>query len=362
MRLFRFFCIGVIVSTIFLAALFSPGLGEENKAAPPKSKKPPLLVTTIKVEKGSIRAMAEFVGTTYFARVSEVAADIEGLVTRINFAEGDAVKKGDQLVQLDSQLLEAEITAARAESEQNLVDLENARRDFARRDSLYRQGSVSETDHDSYRAKQLRLEKHAAVLEANLARLLIAKAKKSIAAPFDGTVLQQSAEKGEWVAKGGRVAVIADDSAIDVLVDVPIGILDNMEKGREVRIRINGRDFAGRYTAFIAKGDIATRTFTSKFRLENSAGVVEGLEALVSLPKGGETKGLLVPRDAVVDRYGKTMVFRVVDSKAVMVPVEVTGYVGLQAVVSGSGLTEGQEIVVRGCKRVEDGMALQFRK
>ncbi len=126
MRLFRFFCIGVIVSTIFLAALFSPGLGEENKAAPPKSKRPPLLVTTIKVEKGSIRAMAEFVGTTYFARVSEVAADIEGLVTRINFAEGDAVKKGDQLVQLDSQLLEAEITAARAESEQNLVDLENA--------------------------------------------------------------------------------------------------------------------------------------------------------------------------------------------------------------------------------------------
>ena len=59
---------------------------------------------------------------------------------------------------------------------------------------------------------------------------------------------------------------------------------------------------------------------------------------------------------------GKTMIFRVVDSKAVMVPVEVAGYVGLQAVVSGSGLAEGQEIVVRGCKRVEDGMALQFRK
>jgi RND family efflux transporter MFP subunit len=362
MHLFRFFCISVIVSAFSLAALASPSFGEEKKAATLKSKRPPLLVTTVKVEAGSIQAMAEFVGTTYFARVSQVAADIEGLVTRVNFAEGGAVKKGDQLVQLDSQLLEAEITAARAASEQNLVDLENARREFARIDSLYRQGSVSETDHDSYRAKQLRLEKHAAVMEAGLARLLIAKAKKSIAAPFDGTVLQQSAEKGEWVAKGGRVAIIADDSAIDVLVDVPIEILDNLEKGREVRIRINGVEFAGRYTAFIARADIATRTFTSKFRLENGAGVVEGLEALVSLPKGGETEGLLVPRDAVVDKYGKTMVFRVVDSKAVEVPVEVAGYVGLQAVVSGSGLAEGQEIVVRGCKRVEDGMALQFRK
>jgi len=81
----------------------------------------------------------------------------------------------------------------------------------------------------------------------------------------------------------------------------------------------------------------------------------------VSLPDGGETTGLLVPRDAVVDKYGKTMVFRVLDSKAVEVPVQVKGYVGLQAVVTGSGLEAGQEIVVKGCKRVEDGMSLQFR-
>jgi len=168
-------------------------------------------------------------------------------------------------------------------------------------------------------------------------------------------------EVGEWVAKGGGVAVIADDSQIEVKVDVPVEILKNMEKGREVPIRIVGREFTGTFTSFVARGDVATRTFTTMFSLENPNGIVEGLEAHISLPKGGETNGLLVPRDAVVDKYGKTMVYRVLDGKAVEVPVRVGGYVGLQAVVTGEGLSPGQEIVVKGSKRVEDGLPLQFR-
>jgi RND family efflux transporter MFP subunit len=362
MNLFRYLKIILVLLVASLVALANTSMAEEKKTQARKSKRPPLLVTTVAVEEGAIQAMSEFVGTTYFARVSQVATDIEGLVTKINFEEGGAVDKGDQLVLLDSVLLESEITGAKATFEQNLVDLENARRDFNRINTLFKDGSISETDHDSYRSKQMRLEKHSAVLKAKHDKLLATKNKKRILAPFSGTVIQKSVEIGEWVAKGGKVAVIADDSKIDVVVDVPIEVLEHLEKGREIRIRINNKEFAGKYTTFIPRGDIATRTFTAKFSLENADGIVEGLEALVSLPKGGQTTGLLVPRDAIVDKYGKTMVFRTVDSKAVMVPVEVAGYVGLQAIVTGSGLEKNQEIVVKGSKRVEDGMALQFRK
>jgi RND family efflux transporter MFP subunit len=361
MSLFRYCRIVFILLVFSLIALTNNSLGEEKKAGPKKSKRPPLLVTTVEVEQGAIQAMSEFVGTTYFSRVSQVATDLEGLVTRINFDEGDTVKKGDVLVMLDTQILDAEIAGARAAFEQNQVDLENARRDFGRIDGLYKDGSISETDHDSYRSKKMRLEKLSSVLQSRHDKLMISKNKKSIKAPFGGTVVLQPVEVGEWVAKGGKVAVIADDSMIEVEVEVPIGVLENLEKGREVRIKVNNRDYDGIFTTFIPRGDIATRTFTATFSLQNSNGIVEGLEALVTLPKGGETEGLLVPRDAVVDKYGKTMVFRVVESKAVEVPVQVAGYVGLQAVVTSTGLEPGQEIVVRGCKRVEEGMSLQFR-
>jgi len=351
----------VIMLGLYFAGLGKISLAVEQKTTTQKSKRPPLLVTTVEMAEGTIQATVNFVGTTYFARVSEVATGIEGLVRVVSFAEGGRVSEGEELVLLDSELLESEIAGAKAAFEQNLVDLENARRDFARIDGLYEDGSISETDHDSYRSRKMRLEKQAAVLQARHNNLLIAKGKKSIKAPFSGIIIEKNVEIGEWVAKGGMVAVVADDSRIEVWVDVPVEILENLEKGEEVRIRIGSRDFAGRYTAFIPRGDIATRTFTAKFSLENPKFIFAGLEALVSLPKGGETSGLLVPRDAIVDKYGKTMVFRVVDSKAVEVPVQVAGYVGLQAVVTGAGLLPGQEIVVKGCKRVEDGMSLQFR-
>ena len=352
----------VILLVVSFFALENTNMAADQKAPAKKSKRPPLLVTTVAVEEGSIQAEAEFVGTTYFTRVSHVATDIEGLVRKTSFVEGDKVKKGEQLVLLDSELLESEITGAKAAYEQNLVDLENARRDFNRIDSLYQNGSISETDHDSYRSKQDRLEKHSIILEARHNKLLITKSKKSISAPFSGIVIKKSVEVGEWVAKGGNIAAIADDSSIDVWVDVPIEILENLEKGRDVLIRIGSREYNGKYSTFIPKGDNATRTFTSKFSLENSNGIVEGLEALVLLPKGGETSGLLIPRDSVVDKYGKTMVFLAVDNKAQEVPVEVAGYVGLQVVVTGAGLEKGQQIIVKGCKRVEDDMPLQFRK
>jgi len=362
MSLSRYFRIVVVLLVASLVALTNTSLAAEQKTPVKKSKKPPLLVTTVEVEEGAIQAEAEFVGTTYFTRVSHVATDIEGLVRKTNFVEGDKVKKGEQLVLLDSELLESEITGAKAAYEQNLVDLENARRDFNRIDGLYKDGSISETDHDSYRSKQMRLEKHSTILEAKHNKLLITKSKKSISAPFSGIIIDKSVEVGEWVAKGGKVAAVADDSNIDVWVDVPIEILEHLEKGREVRIRIGGKEYSGKYSTFIPKGDNATRTFTAKFSLENSNGIVEGLEALVLLPKGGQTAGLLVPRDSVVDKYGKTMVFLAVDNKAKEVPVEVAGYVGLQAVVTGFGLEKGQQIIVKGCKRVEDDMPLQFRK
>jgi len=345
---------------VFVSATVS--FAAEQKTSEKKSKRPPLLVTTVEVEEGAIQAVAEFVGTTYFARISNVATDIEGLVQKTNFDEGDKVKKGDLLVQLDSELLDSEIRGAQAAYEQNLVDLENAKREFQRIDSLYKDGSISETDHDSYHSKHLRLEKLSTVLDSKHNNLLITKKKKDIYAPFSGIIIDKSVEVGEWVAKGGKIAAIADDSTIDVWVDVPIEILEYLEKGREVPIKIGRREFIGNYSTFIPKGDIATRTFTAKFSLVSSDGIVEGVEALVTLPKGGQTSGLLVPRDAIVDKYGKTLVFLAIDNKAKEVSVKVAGYVGLQAVVTGPGLEKGQQIIVKGCKRVEDDMPLQFRK
>ena len=52
------------------------------------------------------------------------------------------------------------------------------------------------------------------------------------------------------------------------------------------------------------KGDVATRTFDVKIRMQNSAGLIEGMEARALVPSAEKREGLKVPRDALIDRVG----------------------------------------------------------
>lgn len=353
---------GVAIFCILFVATATHCFAVQEKDLTKKHKKPPLLVTVEYLVEGSIQPRTEFVGTTAYSRISNVATDVEGLVKEVSFTVGDYVEKGDQLVLLDSALLDQDLIATRAEYEQNRIDLEESVKDFKRIDTLYAKQSISETQYDSALSRQKRLEKRSIVLESKLKKLLLKKEKKKIQAPFSGVIIKKSTEVGEWLAKGGKIASVADNTQIDVLAEVTVGILANLENEKQVQVAIGTtKQTAGFYT-FIPKGDIATRTFTAKFRLDKPEKIVEGLEALLTLPSGPRAVGFLVSRDAVVNKYGEIMVFLAMDKTARRVPVKVVGYHGLKALVTGDGLEKGLKVIVKGSKRVKDGQQIRFKR
>ena len=349
-----FFCILLLATTEYCWAI-------QEKDLTKKHKKTPLLVTVEEVVEGSSQPMADFIGTTYYSRISHVASNSEGLVAQVHFDVGEKIEEGATLVSLDTEILDIDITGTRAEYEQNIIDLKNAEKDFKRIEALYKKQSISETQYDASLSKQKRLEKQSIIVESKLHKLLIIKRKKNISAPFTGIIIKKSSEVGEWLPKGGKVAVVADNAHIDVLVEVPIQMLDYLNKESPIRLIIRDKEHTATFFTFVPRGDVATRTITTTFRLASSAGLLEGMEALLRLPSGPRANGFLIPRDAVVDKYGKTMVFLASDKTAQKVPIKVAGFVGLQAVVIGEGLEKGRKIIVQGSKRVIDGQQIQFK-
>jgi RND family efflux transporter MFP subunit len=345
-----------VISAILVLTGFA--CAEEDKKGKPKGP-PPAVVVVSDVVRGEAEPMAEFVGTVYYSRVSKVAAEVEGRVEKVNFEEGERVKKGRRLILLGTDLLDNEIDGTRAAYEQVLVELEKAEKDLKRVESLYREDSIAETVYDENLFRKRGLEKKAGSLKAELERLLLQKKKKSIYSPFGGVVLEKSVEKGEWVSGGGKVGVVADDAQVDIVVDVPAYMLDYLKKGRLVEIKSGGRKLEGGFLSVVPKGDVATRTFSVKLRLKNTAGLIEGMEATALLPTGGKFEGFLVPRDAVISQFGMNVVFIVVESSARMVPVQVTGYEGKMAGVEGPGLQEGIKVVIKGNERLRDGQPVR---
>lgn len=353
-----------ILALTILAALTAahPAAAQEKGGGKEKPKgPPPTLVAVAPVTTGVTEPMTEFVGTIYYARVSDVASEVEGRVEEVFFEEGLRVEAGRELVRLNSEMLDVSTEGTRGSYDQLMVDLEEAEKGLKRIEPLYREGTVSEVAYDEYFFKKKRLQKNAVVLKSALDRQLLEKEKMTILSPFAGLVMRKSVEEGEWVSEGGTVAVIADDGEVDVVVDVPGSLLQHLKEGRQVDISSGGRKLKARFVSFVPKGDIATRTFSVKLRVENADGLVEGMEARALVPSDRKKKGLIVPRDAVIDKDGRTVVFLAADGAAKMVPVTVTGHDGLDTGVTGPGLEAGLTVVVKGNERLRDGQPIRVR-
>ncbi|UCF92751.1 MAG: efflux RND transporter periplasmic adaptor subunit [Desulfobacterales bacterium] len=341
--------------SILMVLIFSllPGsfLGAQNKS----QGLPPAKVSAAAVMAGMMAPQAEFIGTVLYQEVSDVASELSGLVEEVHFEEGQRIKNGQILVALGSDLLRKRLEATVSSYEQVLAELDIARIDYARKEKLFKNKSIAEQAYDESRFRVKGLIKRAASLKAEVERLKIELQKKIIRAPFDGVVIKRHVDRGEWLAEGATVAVLAKDDVVDIVAEVPERFIPFIQTGMEVRAVVTGVEIRGTVFAVVPRGDIATRTFPVKIRTRNTYALIEGMSAKVILPTARPQNCLIVPRDAVISLFGQTVVFVVNESRAKMIPVDVVGYEGLKTGVEAEGLTEGLQVVVKGHERLRDG-------
>jgi RND family efflux transporter MFP subunit len=330
--------------------------GQQHEEVPP-----PANVTVSSVKHGMIEPQAEFIATVFYQEISDTAAELSGLVEAVRFEEGQKVKEGQVLVELGSELLRKGLQATISAYEQALSELEVARIDLRRRETLFQKKSISEQSYDETRFRVVGLEKRAAALKAQVERLEIELAKKIIRAPFDGVVIKRQVNRGEWLSEGETVAVIGKNDVIDLVAEVPERYIQFIDFGMKVRAAANNHEFYATVTAIVPRGDVATRTFPVKIRTPNEFSLIEGMSAKVTLPTGKSQKTLMVPRDAVISQFGQTVVFAAMESTAHMIPVQIIAFAGLDAGVASQDLKEGMLVVVGGNERLRDGQAVAYR-
>ena len=339
---------------LFLLLCAVPHLNAQEKGGPP-----PALVSVSEVREGTIAPRTEFVGTVFYPEVSEVSAEVSGGIVEVRIEEGQRARKGDALVLLDSELLQKTLASTRASHGQVLVDLEKAKLDFQRVGNLYREDAIAEQVYDENRFRVKSLEKKAESLQAEMERLEAELRKKTIRAPFDGGIVKKLVDPGEWLSPGDKVASLARNDSVDVIVEVPGEVVGYARPGRTLDVKVGGAETKGTVVAVVPRGDIATRTFPVKVRVRNRYSLIEGMEARVSVPTGKSVLTLLVSRDAVVTVSGNTAVYAVEDGKAKMVPVKVLQYEGGNAGIEGNGLRKGMTVVVKGNERLRDGQPVR---
>jgi len=302
----------------------------------------------------------------------ELRARAEGAITKINFRDGQYVKKGDLLFELDDAEPRAAVRLAQAEVQSAEATLRQAQQQLSRFESLGSNNAISRHDVDNARMQR---DVARAALEQAKARLEtrhVTLGYTRITSPIDGRVGHSRFHVGSLVNPSSGVLV-------DVVQLDPIRIAFALEEGAfatkagqhadisalkkawQALIDSNGQRISGVLTSVDNRIDPRTASVMLRAEFANPRHqLLPGGNVNVFLRPASEQPVLTLPA-AAVQQNGDGFYAWVVnaDGKAEMRPLAVAGQIGQQFRIA-SGVTSGERAITAGAQRVQPGAAVQI--
>lgn len=302
-------------------------------------------------------------GTVEPKRRSVVAASIEGYVVDYPIEEGMRVRKGDVLAKLRDTVLRLQLKEAEAALEETREQHENAERDLKRARQLIEKDAVTQKELDRLSTRDRTVALQIPQAEAKVEILKTNIAKKKVTSPFDGQIVREHSEIGEWVPLGGPVATLVDISSVYIRVNVPERYVRFVDESGSVAVSIpaaRGDPFRGKVVAVSDEGDAESRTFPVRVEVENEGQIRAGMSARVEFPAGLARKTLVVSKDALLLQGTRSYVFVVTEGGAAERRAVRTGASSGSKFAVLEGLRRGEKVVVRGNERVQPGMPVRI--
>jgi membrane fusion protein (multidrug efflux system) len=307
----------------------------------------PPAVTAVAAAQRPFTDRVEVLGVAKGRQSVTITSDAAELVTAVRFRDGQAVSKGQTLVELKANEQDAGVAEARAR-------LNQAQRDYDRWNTLAQRGVAPKATAEQYRAA---LETARASLNAATAR----KLDRVIRAPFSGVVGLSDVAPGALIAPGSPIVSLDDLSVIRVDFDVPDRYLSMLRPGAPISARLDAFPdvvLNGRVAELDTRVNTNTRAIRARAEFANGGRLIRpGMMVRVSLEHGARV-GVAVPESAVQYEGDQAFVFAIAPGPKGMSakkrPV-VTGMNDAGFVEIRSGLRIGERVVADGLNRVQDG-------
>lgn len=310
----------------------------------------------------SVERVVRLTGSVEARDTSVVASEVAGLVVSLAAREGETVRRGQPLVHLRRDNLELTLAARRADLKEAEARRALAVRTRDRFRELYEDDIVSRERLDDAESEVVALEGRVESLKAGIAQVEDDLARTTIRAPFTGVVAREHTQVGEWIGVGGPVAELLDLEHLEVELAVPERWFGQLRVGTPTQVSfesVPGLVAQGQVAALIPRADTRARTFPVKIRFDNPGQRIgSGMLAQVELPVGEDPTAVVVPKDALVRRGERTVVYRVAEGEQGLAVEEltVTPEAGTGAWIAVSGpVAPGERVVTRGNERLQPG-------
>ncbi|MBV6655742.1 MAG: efflux RND transporter periplasmic adaptor subunit [Mameliella sp.] len=353
--------IAALLAIALLAALFflfqddilagdqpqSPS-AELSTSSPTAQAPPEIPVEAIITRAESLLEAISVNGSTVPNEEVSISSEVAGKILKINFQEGDYVKKGAVLVQLDDDELQAE--------RKRLVVQKQLDEKIAERlEGLYQKEGVSLQEYEVAVAEAEKTAADIALVDAQLE-------KRVVRAPFNGRLGLRMVSEGSYLAPGAPIVDLVSINPIKLEFDVPEKYSRVIQNRSRVHFRLDGQEETIQATVIAQEPNIdrETRTLRFKAMAPNPDGyILPGAFANVKVELEKYSGTIMVPTQAVVPELNDKKVFRYENGKAQPVIIS-TGIRQERNIQVIEGLSIGDTIITSGILQIRPGAPVRI--
>ena len=288
------------------------------------------------------------IGTVISDQRIDISSKISGYIKTLTVREGDLVKRGQLLLNLDNVGIENAILQAQASVDSASVLSKDLSSDVQRFEKLVKEGSISEVKLRKTRLQYNTAQESLASAKAALATALSQRQYSHIQSPSDGIIAARYKQAGDLASPG--VPLLTLESRDHLLFETHIAEsqLPHIDVGDAVRLTIDNaaKDFVGSVAQIVHAGDPISRTYKIKIKLPNTTELHSGMFGRAHF-NVGEAPNLVVPRSAIIIKGGLEGVYVVDENQGIHFRWIRPKRQWPDTIEIAAGLAAGERIVVK---------------
>ena len=298
-------------------------------------------------------------GQTEGAQEVEVRAQVSGIMRKLNFSEGEAVKAGQTLFEIEKEPYEAALRQARAQTQQAQTTLNKAQRDAKRAQALIKVNAISRQEFDDFISALESAKSALAVVQAAQQKAEIDLSHANVPAPVDGVAGKSEVNVGSLVSSGTTLlTTITQPSDLRVTFAISDKDLSSAELSKKNKVLVfapNAKTPIEAQLDFIGQQVDANRgTIRMRAKLPQGTQLWPGQYVEVRVMSGIIKNAFVVPQGVVRQKPdGTYAVYIYQDGMAREREVFVSHWEGKNWVLTG-GLSQGDQVIVNQILRLRD--------
>jgi RND family efflux transporter MFP subunit len=321
----------------------------------------PVPVRLVTVHDAALASAESYAGEVVPRVEAQLSFLVPGRVAQRLVEVGDRVHAGQVLVRLETRDYDIALASARALLDQSSVEQAQSSVDLGRATKLQADGAIAKASFDQSRTAALASQARAAYAASSVERAARDLTNTSLRAPSEGVVIAVTVENGQVVAPGQPILRVASAATKEVAIDIPEADVPQVALGSPATVRLwaDGEEpYVARVREIAPESDASSRTYRVKLTLDHPDEKVHfGMSARVAF--GEMRRAITVPLTALFERDGhpSVWIFDETRGRVVARDVVVDRYVDDRAILE-SGVSDGERIASAGVHRLDPEMNL----